>query len=171
MKALAITCGVVFVIALLAVAGGIGYMIYQGIQLDSSARDYAQANIPPILSSWSKDELMKRASPELRDEIAKDPPVLDNLFKKCATLGALESQEIVKHDVHASVTTEEGKVISATCVFDAKSQERKRQNRRAIDRARRPMANPELPRRLRQLCSSEVSLATAAVESEHVEAR
>jgi hypothetical protein len=119
MKALAITCGVVFVIAL-AVAGGIGYMIYQGIRLDSSAREYAEANVPPILSTWSKDELTKRASPEMRDEIAKDPTVLDGLFKKCATFGALESREIVKHDAHVSVTTEEGKVITATCVFDAK---------------------------------------------------
>src|SRR5262249_58990148 len=58
-RALSIIGGL-FLAFVVLVAGLLGYSAYQGPGLDASSKAYVEENVPAILSSWSKDELLKR---------------------------------------------------------------------------------------------------------------
>ena len=104
----------------LIVAGFIGYAAYQGKNLDASSRAYVEENVPPIISTWSKDELLKRASPQLLKISSDDPGKFDQLFKKLSKLGAMQSFGDVKGDSNVSYTTDNGKVITASYMATGK---------------------------------------------------
>jgi hypothetical protein len=112
-KFLAIVGGL-FLVLVVAVAGFIGYAAVQGRDLDASSKAYVEANVPPILSTWSKDELLKRSSPQLLKIIDEKPGQIDQLFQKLSKLGAMRTFGGVKGDSNMSVTTQNGKVITAS---------------------------------------------------------
>lgn len=112
--------GGVFLVLVLAVAGFIGYAAYQGRGLDASSRAYVEANVPPIISTWSMDELLKRSSPQLQKIINENPEQLGQLFQKLSKLGALQSFGEIKGDSNVSYTTQDGKVTTAAYVGVAK---------------------------------------------------
>lgn len=114
--------GGIFLLLVLVVAGFIGYAAYQGRGLDASSKAYVEANIPPIISSWSKDELLKRSSPQLLKILNENPGQLEQLFQKLSKLGAMQSFGEVKGDSNVSVTTQNGKVITASYLAKAKFQ-------------------------------------------------
>lgn len=82
MKKLLSIIGAIFLLVALTVAGFIGYAAYQGKSLDASSKAYVETNVPAIISTWSKEELLKRASPQLLKIINDDPGKLDQLFQK-----------------------------------------------------------------------------------------
>jgi hypothetical protein len=43
------------------------FFIYTGNKSDASSKEYVDKILPQIISNWSKDELIKHASPEFRD--------------------------------------------------------------------------------------------------------
>jgi hypothetical protein len=102
--------GCLFLVLVLVVAGFFGYAAYQKRGLDASSKAYVEENIPAIISTWSKDEMLKRSSPQLLTIINKKPEQLDQLFKKLSTLGPMLSFGEVKGDSNASYTTQNGKV-------------------------------------------------------------
>jgi hypothetical protein len=108
--------GGLFLVLVLFLAGFIGYAAYQGRGLDASSKAYVEENIPAIISTWSKDELLKRSSPQLLTIINKKPEQLDQLFQKLSTLGPMLSFGEVKGDSNVSYTTQNGKVTTATYV-------------------------------------------------------
>ncbi len=112
--------GGIFLLVVLVVAGFVGYAAYQGQGLDASSKAYVEANVPPIISTWSKDELLKRSSPQLLKIINKDPMQVDQLFNKLSKLGALRSFGDVKGESNVSYTTQNGKVITASYTATAK---------------------------------------------------
>jgi hypothetical protein len=112
--------GVIFLLLILVAAGFIGYSAYQGKGLDASSKAYVETNVPPILSTFSKDELLKRASPQLLKIINDNPGQLDQLFQKLSKLGAMRSFGDVKGNSNVSYTTQNGKVKSASYVATAK---------------------------------------------------
>jgi hypothetical protein len=112
--------GGLFLLLILVVAGFIGYAAYQGRGLDASSKAYVEANIPPIISTWSKDELLKRASPQLLKIVNEKPEQLDQLFQKLSRLGAMKSFGDVKGDSNVSYTTQDGKVTTASYIATAK---------------------------------------------------
>ena len=112
--------GGIFLLLVLVVAGFIGYAAYQGRGLDASSKAYVEANIPPIISSWSKDELLKRSSPQLLKILNENPGQLEQLFQKLSKLGAMQSFGEVRGDSNVSVTTQNGKVITASYLAKAK---------------------------------------------------
>lgn len=112
--------GGIFLLLILVVAGFIGYALYQGRGLDASSKAYVEANIPPIISTWSKDELLKRSSPELKKVISEKPEQLDQLFKMLSKLGAMHSFGDIKGDSKVSYTTQDGKVTTASYIATAK---------------------------------------------------
>lgn len=106
--------GGLFLVLIVAVAGFVGYAAYQGQGLDASSKAYVEANVPPILSTWSKDELLKRSSPQLLKIVDEKPGQIDQLFQKLAKLGAMRTFGGVKGDSNTSFTTQNGKVITAS---------------------------------------------------------
>ena len=120
MKKLLSIVGGIFLLVALIVAGFIGYAAYQGKNLDASSRAYVEENVPPIISTWSKDELLKRASPQLLKISSDDPGKFDQLFKKLSKLGAMQSFGDVKGDSNVSYTTDNGKVITASYMATGK---------------------------------------------------
>jgi hypothetical protein len=87
--------------------------------LDASSKGYVDKNIPLIISSWSKDELLKRASPQLLNVINEKPYQIDRLFQGFAKLGAMRSYDGSKGDSNVSYTNKDGKVITAAYIADA----------------------------------------------------
>ncbi|PKO76010.1 MAG: hypothetical protein CVU21_15330 [Betaproteobacteria bacterium HGW-Betaproteobacteria-15] len=112
--------GGLFLLLILVVAGFIGYALYQGRGLDASSKAYVEANIPPIISTWSKDELLKRSSPQLQKIISEKPEQLDQLFQMLSKLGAMQSFGDIKGDSKVSYTTQDGKVTTASYIATAK---------------------------------------------------
>ena len=120
MKRILSIVGALFLLLILVVAGFIGYAAYQGRGLDASSKTYVEENVPPIISTWSKDELLKRSSPQLLKIINEKPEQLDQLFQKLSKLGAMQSFRDVKGDSNVSYTTQDGKVTTASYVATAK---------------------------------------------------
>ncbi|WP_283745359.1 hypothetical protein [Sideroxydans sp. CL21] len=112
--------GGIFLLSILVVGGFIGYAAYQGKDLDASSKAYIEANVPPIISSWSKDELLKRSSPQLLKIVNEKPEQLDQLFLMLSKLGALRSFGDVKGDSNVSYTTQHGKAVTASYSATAK---------------------------------------------------
>jgi len=112
--------GGLFLVLVLIVAGFFGYAAYQGRGLDASSKVYVEANVPPIISAWSKDELLKRSSPQLLKIINEKPEQLDQLFQKLSKLGAMQTFGDIKGDANISVTTQNGRVITASYMSAAK---------------------------------------------------
>lgn len=116
-KFLAIVGGIALV-AILLIGGFVGYSAYQGRALDASSKEYVDKNIPLIVSSWSKDELLKRASPQLLKIVAEKPDQIDHLFQGFAKLGAMWSYDGSKGDSNVSYTNRAGEVITAAYIAD-----------------------------------------------------
>jgi len=61
MKKVLMILGVVFLILIIVVGGFVGYTAYIGTKLDASSKAYVDASVPAIISTWSRNELIKRA--------------------------------------------------------------------------------------------------------------
>lgn len=101
-------------------AGFIGYAACQGQGLDASSKAYIETNVPPILSTWSKDELIKRSSPQLLKIFNDNPGQVEQLFQKLSKLGAMRNFGDVKGDSNVSYTPQNGKVTTASYIAAAK---------------------------------------------------
>ena len=112
--------GVLFLVLLALIGSVVGYFVYNGSGLDASSRAYVDENIPLIVSSWSKEELLKRSSPKLIEVVNKNPDQLDQLFKKLSTLGAMTHYEGSKGQAYFFVNYPQGKSISAKYTANAK---------------------------------------------------
>ncbi len=120
MKKILSIAGGFFFVLILVVASFFGYATYQGRGLDASSKAYVETNVPPIISTWSKDELLKRSSPQLIEIINENPEQLEQLFQKLAQLGALQTFGEVKGEATISITAQNGKVITASYMTTAK---------------------------------------------------
>ncbi len=120
MKKLLSIAGGFFFVLILVVASFFGYAAYQGRGLDASSKAYVETNVPPIISSWSKDELLKRSSPQLIEIINENPDQLEQLFQKLTKLGALQTFGEVIGEATISITAQNGKVITAEYMTTAK---------------------------------------------------
>jgi len=102
-----------FLVVLLLGATFIGYSMHQGANLDVSSKAYVEASLTPIVATWSKEELMKRASPQLLATLAKDPDHLDRLFEKLGQLGNLKRLSDLKGQSLVTIRPDSGKVVTA----------------------------------------------------------
>ncbi|SRR5712691_6533078 len=121
MKKLLIVLGVIFLALVVVVAAFIAYAAFTGSALDKESKAYVDAAVPAIVSSWSEQQLLTRASPEFQK--AASPPDVDRLFRWFRTLGRLQKYEGAHGQAVTSVTPQSGKVVSgryvAKAVFDA----------------------------------------------------
>lgn len=110
-KALAVLGGFTLLI-LLSVIGFFGYALYQGGKFDTSSKAYIEADIPPILSTWSKQEFLIRAAPVLIANFKEEQVDLDSFFLELSEIGRLERLTSIEGDSNSSYSPE-GKVITA----------------------------------------------------------
>ena len=120
MKKFLSTVGGIALIIVFVVAGFFGYAAYQGRGLDASSKAYVEANVPAIISTWSKNELLKRSSPQLLKIINEKPELLDQVFQKLSKLGVMRSFGDVKGEAAVSYSTQYGKVTMASYIGTAK---------------------------------------------------
>lgn len=106
--------GGIFLALLSIIAVMVGIGVYQGTRLDSSSKAYVETNVKPVVATWSKDELLKRSSPQLMAILAKDPDQVDRLFAKLSKLGALKSLGEPKGQSLVAVNIGSGKAVSAS---------------------------------------------------------
>ncbi len=111
--------GGIFLFVVLVIGGFMAYAMYQGKALDSSSKAYVMANVPAIVSTWSKQELLKRASPQLLKELQKHPGQIDRMFQKLSSLGAMQSFGSVQGESNISYNLPDGKATIAAYVVKA----------------------------------------------------
>jgi hypothetical protein len=111
MKKAFMVLGIVFAAVLLVAGAFLGYAAYTGSKLDASSKIYVDANIPPIIGTWSTAELLSRASPELRGVVSDEQ--LSQLFKKLSQLGLLIKYDGAKSGSRTVMTTANGKAVTA----------------------------------------------------------
>jgi hypothetical protein len=118
MKKVLIILGAIFLVLILVVVAVIGYAAYTGNKLDASSRAYVDESVPAIISTWSKDELIKRASPQLRQKTSDDQ--IDQLFTTLSSkLGTFQSYDGAKGQSNMSFTSQDGQVTTASYVAGA----------------------------------------------------
>ena len=119
MKKTIVVLGWTFLALLILVGGFAGYMAYVGPKLDASSKAYVDGQIPAIVSTWSEDELLKRAAPELRRVITSKTQ-LDRVFESLSRLGKLEHYDGAKGEASILFNMKQGKVVTASYVASAK---------------------------------------------------
>ena len=118
MRDILIILGIIFLVIVGALATFIGYAAYAGGKLDASSKAYVDETVPVILTNWSKDELIKRASPLLRAK-ASDEEIAKLFATLSGKLGAFKSYEGAKGDSNVTWTTQDGKLTTAAYVANA----------------------------------------------------
>jgi hypothetical protein len=110
--------GIVFLVLLVLAAGFIGFVAYEGNKFDASSKAYVDESVPAIVGNWSKDELVKRESPQLRKVVSDDE--LASLFTKLSdALGPIQSYDGAKGDANMNVTPVSGFQVTASYVAEA----------------------------------------------------
>ncbi len=111
------TLGAVFLTLIVVVVGGFGYLAYAGNQLDREAKAYVDEAVPAIVTDWSADELMRRASPKLLQ--ATKPDDFRTAFALFAKLGPLVQYKGSKGDATVFVSAGNGQTVTAKYLADA----------------------------------------------------
>ena len=65
MKKILTFFGITFLVLIIIVIAGVALVAIKGNKLDSESKAYVDTAFLPIVSDWNKEELIKRASPEL----------------------------------------------------------------------------------------------------------
>jgi hypothetical protein len=107
--------GIIFLILIVVGGAGFGYFAYTGNKLDASAKAYVDQSVPAIVTAWSKEELIKRASPLLMEKTTEDQ--INQLFSSLNNrLGAFQSYDGCKGQSYRFFTSKTGVSTTATYV-------------------------------------------------------
>ncbi len=111
MKRFLLVLGCITLLLIILIVGFIGYSAIKGHQLDVSSKAYVDANIPTIISTWSKEELKKRGSKELQEELTDQNW---NLFlAKVKQLGKFQTYEGCKGQAYMSQNNLNPEIVTA----------------------------------------------------------
>jgi len=80
-------------------------------RLDASSKAYVDANIPLVVSPWSKTQLSQRVSSDYRQHVSDEQMSFD--FDNFAKLGALKKYEGSEGTSFFLIGTKAGKVVTA----------------------------------------------------------
>lgn len=117
MKKILITFGALFLALIVGGIAFISYLAFQGFKLNKSSKKYVDENVPKIVSNWSAQELLDRASPELLQVVT--PVQIAQLFPKLGILGPLTEYQGAQGQAGVFYNPKDGKVISASYVANA----------------------------------------------------
>ncbi len=110
-------------IALAVIVLIIGSMIWAGVSLGpliKEATAFTDEAVPAIAAKWDREELIKRASPELKANLTRED--LDNVYTVFASFGPLVKYNGSTCMVSAMMTTQSGRTMTASCLATAKCQ-------------------------------------------------
>jgi len=105
--------GGIFAVVVFVILGAFAYMVHAGPGLDQSSKAYVDASVPAIVSAWSKDELVRRASPQLTQILNQQPKQLDQLFGQLSKLGSLKQYQGSKGESSINLDLTKGKTVTA----------------------------------------------------------
>ncbi len=113
--------GIAFAVMLVAAVVGFFFLIRNGSALDAEGKAYVDDSVIAISSHWSKDELLKRGSPQLLANAA--PKDLDTLFEATtAGLGPLVEYRGATRQSWTSMAATSGTRVVAIYVAQARYQ-------------------------------------------------
>jgi hypothetical protein len=107
-------------IVIIVASIGLGVALIKGKTLDAESKAFVDSAIPAISATWSKQELLDRATPELRD-IAK-PEQLNAVFDRLSQLGPLVKYEGATGQATMSYMLGSGSTVAASYVAKAQFQ-------------------------------------------------
>ena len=111
MKKFLLVLGCITLFLIILAGGYICYAAIRGHQLDVSSKAYVDANVPIFISSWSEDELLKRASTDLRESLAGQQG--SQFLSKVKQLGKCQSYDGCEGQAYINYSLQYGKVITA----------------------------------------------------------
>jgi hypothetical protein len=111
MKKFLMILGCITLILIVFVVCFVGYSAIKGRQLDVSSKAYVDENIPTIISSWSEDEVLKRASTELQEDL--NGQQWNPFYSKVKKLGNFLNYEGCEGQSYVSISPQNGKVTTA----------------------------------------------------------
>src|ERR1019366_8904339 len=109
MKKLFTILGVIFAVIIVIIVIAAAIFIPRALKLDREATAYIQDAVPKIVTNWSSQELVDRATPTLIDA-AKSRDQLDRLFVMFRQLGSFKHLNKPEGAVVNSAFTGEGTV-------------------------------------------------------------
>lgn len=118
MRRILYVLGALTLIVIVAAGVGLAVVSYKGNALDKESKAFVDSAVPAITAAWSKQQLLDRATPELR-ESAK-PAQLDALFETLSRLGPLVDYDGATGEATMSYMTGSGGVVSASYVAKAR---------------------------------------------------
>jgi hypothetical protein len=116
-KKILIVLGAIFLALIILAVIGIGIAAFKGSALDKQTRAYVDSTVPLIVSNWDEQALLSRASPEFTQAVDKEN--LDKLYFMFWKLGKFRNYEGSKGQSYMSMTTENGKSVTAVYVCKA----------------------------------------------------
>ncbi len=72
MRKFLLVLGTLTLATVAVVAISIGVLAYKGIALDAESKAFVDNAVPAIAANWKREQLLTRATPELRDSIKRD---------------------------------------------------------------------------------------------------
>ena len=100
---------------------GLGIFFYTGRSLDAESHAFVDTALPAITTGWSKQQLLDRATPELREKLK--PGQLEAFFDDARSrLGALVEYQGATGGSVKSYIIGSGTTVSATYVAKARFQ-------------------------------------------------
>ncbi len=113
MKRFLVVLGGVFLALIVFGTIGLGVVLFTNGDLDGESKAYVEATVPPILSSWSVEKLKEASSAEMLNALANKPGLIEQVFEKLSTLGALKNFHDVVGEANVLVTPQDGKTVTA----------------------------------------------------------
>jgi hypothetical protein len=107
---------------IIIVAAGIGLSVffYEGHALDAESKAFVDRAVPAITATWSEQQLLDRATPELRANVK--PEELKALFDRLSQLGPLVEYEGATGEATMSYIAGSVGTVSASYVAKARFQ-------------------------------------------------
>jgi hypothetical protein len=110
--------GVLTLTIVVAAAIGLGVLFYRGHALDAESKAFVDSAVSAIATNWSEEQLLDRATPELRETIRPDE--LSALFAVLSRLGRLVRYEGATGGATMSYMASSGSTVSAFYVAKAR---------------------------------------------------
>jgi len=118
MRKLLVIFGALILVVVVAAGIGIGVIVYKGNSLDAESKAFVDSAVPAIAASWNREQLLDRATPELRANVK--PGDLRALFDAVSQLGPLVEYQGATGEANMSYVAGSGSSVSASYVANAR---------------------------------------------------
>lgn len=118
MRKFLLILGATTIVILVAAGIGVGVLIYKGNSLDAASKAFVDRAVPAIAASWNKEQLLDRATPELRASVK--PEDWRALFDAVSQLGPLVEYQGATGEANMSYMAGAGGSVTASYVAKAK---------------------------------------------------